>query len=255
MVDEERAAVERRKWDAHAHAVGSRGPLTRLAPDVTFESYTRGRLLFRGMVDFLGPLAGRRLLEYGCGTGELTVILARSGAKVTAFDLSEASIAVARERAALNDVSADIEFVVAPGENLPFPDESFDLAIGKAVLHHLDPDKGALELHRLLAPGGRATFSEPLGMNPVLNFVRDHVPYPNKHERGADIPLRRQDIVAWGRPFRSFSIREVQLLAMVERAFGFGRSFPLLRRADDILLRRIPYLRRFCRYGILFFEK
>ena len=124
-----------------------------------------------------------------------------------------------------------ITFAVAAGEELPFDDASFDVAVGKAVLHHLDPIAGARELARILRPGGRAAFSEPLGTNPLVRIARDHVPYPGKHERGADIPLRRSDVDAWMAPFSEAHIRGVQLLSMVERGLGFGRRVEFERTA------------------------
>ena len=63
------------------------------------------------------------------------------------------------------------------------------------------PTIGARELARVLAPGGKATFSEPLGTNPLVVLARAHLPYPGKHERGADRPLTVNDIAAWRAPF------------------------------------------------------
>lgn len=249
---EQRHHVETAKWDAHARSAS----LETIEPDTTtFEALTTDRLLYRGMAAFLGPLEDRQVLEYGCGLGKLTVALARSGARVTSFDLSASSVEAARQRIAVNGLEDRVEFVVASGEALPFEDGRFDVAVGTAILHHLDPVLGASELARVLRPGGRAAFSEPMGRNPVLNFVRAYVPYPAKHERGADRPLTAADVAAWSAPFTEFAIDEVQLLSMVERAFGFQRSFRTLRRMDDILLARLPFLRRFCRYAVLTFVR
>ena len=258
MDQETRYEVERSKWDAHAHhsdVTRELGPEDILAPDMTFERYAADHISLSGMAEFLGDLKDRPILEYGCGLGQLSVVLARSGAMVTTFDLSEASIEVAKKRAELNGVADRITFVVSGGESLPFETGSFDLAIGKAILHHLDPEIGARELARVLAPGGRATFSEPLGTNPLVVFARAHLPYPGKHERGADRPLTIRDIAAWRAPFAEFRLRPIQLLSMVERAFGFSRKIPILRRIDGVILRRVPSAWRLCRYGILFMRK
>jgi SAM-dependent methyltransferase len=250
--------VERAKWDAHAHHTHAAHELSAadvLAPDVTFESYCAEHISMAGMADFLGDVRDRRILEYGCGLGRLTVILAKSGARVTTFDLSAASVEAARKRAELNGLADRIEFHVASGESLPFADGEFELAIGKAILHHLDPEVAARELHRVLAPGGRATFSEPLGTNPLLVFARARLPYPGKHERGADRPLTVADVATWRAPFAEFKLRPIQLLSMVERAFGFGAKFGLLRRIDAAILRRVPSAWRLCRYAVLYMTK
>jgi 2-polyprenyl-3-methyl-5-hydroxy-6-metoxy-1,4-benzoquinol methylase len=246
---QERYEIERAKWDAHAGDTTE--PVIPPKDGEDFASQAARDSLLVGIAEFLGDLRGKRVIEYGCGLGKLTVLLARSGAHVSAFDLSEASIDVARRRAQMTGVEERITFQIAPGEDLPYADASFDIAFGKAVLHHLDPQAGARELARILVPGGRAAFSEPLGTNPVVQFVRDHVPYPHKHERGADIPLRRQDIDAWMAPFSQAHLRGVQLLSMVERGLGFGHKLPLLREYDRLLLDRWPELWPLCRYGVL----
>lgn len=248
-VTDERYAIERAKWDAHAGDPDA--PIVPPEPGLDFEKYARNDRLLPGVVDFLGDLNGKRVVEYGCGLGQLTVLLARSGAQVDAFDLSDRSVEVARQRAQMTGVEDRIIFTIAPGEQLPYGDASFDVAFGKAVLHHLEPEAGARELARILKPGGRAAFSEPLGTNPVVQFVRDHVPYPHKHDRGADIPLRRRDIDAWMAPFESAELQGVQLLSMIERGLGFGKKIPALRELDRLMLKRWPGLWPLCRYAVL----
>lgn len=241
--------IERAKWDAAAAAGLDRSAV--LAPDVTLESQLGASVVNQGVVEFLGDLAGQQVLEFGCGLGKNTVLLARTGAKVTSFDLSPGSVEITRQRLELNGLADRVELQVAAGEALPFADDRFDVVFGQAILHHLDPALAAPELHRVVRPGGRAAFSEPLGMNPVLNLVRDRVPYRHKHERGADQPLREVELAQWRAGWSSFEMRPVQLLSMVERGFGFGRRMPRLRRADETLLRRFPSLGRYCRYAVL----
>lgn len=241
-------AVEIAKWDALAGVPTSDESLLVAKPD--FAAFTRQDSTMAGVAEFLGDLRDRDVLELGCGAGEMTTLLARAGARVTAVDISPASLAMARRRAELHGVQAAIDFVAAPGEELPMESERFDVAVGKAVLHHLDASRAAPELHRVLRPGGRAAFAEPLGTNPVIAFARDHLPYPGKNPRGADVPLDYEDIRAWERPFSVAEHREVQLVEMVERALGVAPR-PRLRRADDWLLVRFPALRRLCRYVVM----
>lgn len=244
--------VERAKWDEQArHEIDSLGVLK----DPDFQSYAAHASTMRGIAAFLGDLRDKRVLEMGCGLGHIAVLLARSGAKVTAFDISPMSVLAASHRARINGVDQNLDLVVAAGEELPFADESFDIVLGKGVLHHLDVSVAAAELYRVLKPGGKAAFAEPMGMNPLLKFVRNYVPYPEKNPRGADRPLNYREIREWGRRFARFRIEEYQLLSMIERGLGFNRPLPLLRKADDFLLKRVPLLRRYCRYVSLFMEK
>jgi SAM-dependent methyltransferase len=248
MNNDDVLAVEVAKWDSLAGQEDSEAGL--LVADADFEAYARRVSTMVGIADFLGDLRGRDVLELGCGKGEITTLLARSGARVSAIDVSPASIEVARRRASLHGVDSAVDFVVTAAERLPLYDESFDVVVGKAVLHHLDAARAAPELHRVMRRGARAAFSEPLGTNPLLRFARDHVPYPHKNPRGADVPLSQADLRAWEAPFAEAHHREIQLLAIAERALGY-RRLPRLRRADDWLLARFPPLRPLCRYVVM----
>src|SRR5215510_7125226 len=115
----------------------------------------------RPAFDRLGDVRGLRVLDYGCGHGMAAVVLARRGGCVSACYLSAGYLAEARRRALANGVA--IDFVQADGERLPFADASFDRIWGNAILHHLDLTIAALELRRVLRPGGIAVFCEPWG--------------------------------------------------------------------------------------------
>ncbi len=243
--------VERTKWDAFASAELENAGRPASLP--SFAAFVADLPSWSDAVGFLGDLRGRRVLEYGCGVGYLAAILASEGAHVSAFDLSERSAAVTRRRLEANGLEGDV--TVAAGEELPYPDESFDVAIGTSVLHHLDVARAGPELYRVLRPGGRASFLEPMGMNPVLNFARDHLYYRKKTERGADHPLTYTDLEAWGRGAGRYSYREGQLVSMVERFFGWDTRFHGLHRLDRRLLTRVPSLRRYARQVAIYAVK
>lgn len=249
----ERHRIEREKWDRLVPDELSEADV--LPPGEDFHTAARERELEGRVAAFLGDLKGKRVLEYGCGIGRTSVLLARIGADVWTFDLSPARVEMTEKRAAINGLAESIHPIVAAGEALPYEDESFDCVVGRAILHHLDVTAGNRELRRVLRRGGKAAFIEPMGMNPLLNLARDHLPYPGKTPRGLDEPLDYADIEAWGSGFDEFRYEEVQLLSMVERALGRGRRFELLRRADRILLDRAPPLRRYCRHVVLYMAK
>jgi len=245
---EERYKSEKSKWDEIARKRS--GDLEIFPPGEDFHRYARENSELPGISEFFGNLEGKHLLELGCGAGKMAVLLAKSGADVTAFDLSPLSVRTSRQLAALNNI--DIDFAVASGENLPFASDSFDVIFGKSILHHLIIDLGKHEIYRVLKKGGKAVFVEPLGMNPVLTFVRKYVPYSYKNPVGVDRPLTYNDIHTWTKEFQYVAYREVELLSMVERAFGWDTKLILLREMDKFLLKYIPFLRRFCRYVVIY---
>ena len=100
------------------------------------------------------PLAGKQVLEVGCGAGDFAAHLAREGAEVTAVDFSCTVIGIARERTAAGH--AKVCFSTADAQNLPFAAESFDLVFSCECLEHLpDPQQALREMARVLRRGGR----------------------------------------------------------------------------------------------------
>src|SRR6516162_8357800 len=108
------------------------------------------------MLALAGDVAGRRILDAGCGCGPLLAALRDRGAIVTGFDKSAAMVELARRR--LGD-DADQQ-VAELGRPLPFPDGTFDDVTASLVLHYLEDWGPALaELRRVLKPGGRLIVS------------------------------------------------------------------------------------------------
>jgi SAM-dependent methyltransferase len=122
-----------------------------------------------------GNLEGVRTLELGCGTGDLTLQLAAQGALLTALDLSPGMVAIARQRVERFEPSAEVRFIVAPVEQSGLMAQSFDLVIGKWILHHADVRGAATEIRRVLRPRGRALFAENSALNPLLALSRRHL--------------------------------------------------------------------------------
>jgi ubiquinone/menaquinone biosynthesis C-methylase UbiE len=100
-----------------------------------------------------------RALEIGAGTGYFTLNLLRAGVvdHATATDISPGMLR--RLSATARRLGLDVETAEVDAESLPFPDASFDLVIGHAVLHHLPGLEQAMaEFHRVLVPGGTIAF-------------------------------------------------------------------------------------------------
>lgn len=197
----------------------------------------------------LGPLAGRDVLDLGCGHGMASVVLARARARVTAMDLSGGYLAEAARRAEANGVR--VSFVQADAERLPFAAGSFDRVWGNAILHHLDVTAAARELMRVLRPGGVAVLCEPWGENPLLNLARRYLPYPGKDRTRDERPLRARDVEALRAVVPRVETEGYQLLGMARRVLGPGALSRGLAWCDARLLKRVPVLGHYCRYVIL----
>jgi SAM-dependent methyltransferase len=108
---------------------------------------------------YLGDVAGRRVLEIGCGVGEFTRLLAERGATVTGADISRVAVDQARrEVAAFPSATALVADICA----LPFASASFDLVVSLETIEHSpDPRSALAELVRVTKPGGRLIVSCP----------------------------------------------------------------------------------------------
>ncbi len=104
-----------------------------------------------------GPFPrGVKLMEIGCGTGYAMLNLGLAGVLEEAWgcDISQGMLDVCRDNAERLGIKVHLQ--QADAETLPYGDETFDLVIGHAVLHHLpDLDASFREIHRVLKPGGK----------------------------------------------------------------------------------------------------
>ena len=163
-----RHRAEQAFHDALFAGMGSRGDFTGEPPPV-LESFVEHALAL------LGPVAGRTILDCGCGDGALTVRLAMAGATVIALDVSVEALELTGRRAAAAGVGGRVYRVLGSLEELPLAGSRIDRAIGSLVVHHVDPGRAGPELERVLSAGGRAAFSENFAFNPVLMLARNHL--------------------------------------------------------------------------------
>ena len=106
-------------------------------------------------VAHLRPAPGERVLDLGCGRGEVLLACARAGADVAGIDYAHAAVEISRETLA---GVAGAEVVQGDVAALPWPDASFDAVLTGDVIEHLvadDADGMLREAHRVLRPGGR----------------------------------------------------------------------------------------------------
>jgi SAM-dependent methyltransferase len=188
--------------------------------------------------------AGGRILDYGCGDAAYVALhAAHHGYRASAIDISPVAIERAHAKAVALGVDHLIDFHVMDAEHLAFDDHDFDLVCGLGVIHHLDLDSSLRECARLVRPGGRAVFVEPLGHNPIINLYRRRTP----EQRSADEhPLTMSDVDVVRRYFRNVETTYFHLMGLLALPLhGRGRFEPTLKGLDalDRLLFKTPVRR------------
>jgi ubiquinone/menaquinone biosynthesis C-methylase UbiE len=119
--------------------------------------------------------AGTKVLEIGCGTGYFSKEIVRTGADITAIDISPDLLSVAAKKLTANNIVFKVENAYA----MSFENNSFDFIIGSSVLHHLDVKQALLECRRTLKPGGTLRFTEPNMLNPQI-ALQKNIPFIKK---------------------------------------------------------------------------
>jgi len=108
-------------------------------------------------LNVLGDVAGLDVVELGCGTAYFSAWLAKRGARVVGVDPTPAQLDTARRL--MRETGIEFPLVEAPGESVPLPDASFDLALSEhGAAAWADPHRWIPEAARLLRHGGRLVF-------------------------------------------------------------------------------------------------
>jgi len=175
-----------------------------------------------GALEFLARLAvgpGTRMLDVGCGAGQIAIPAARAGARVTGVDIAANLIAQARARAQAEGV--DVQFDEGDAEALPYERGAFDLVVSLiGAMFAPRPERVAAELVRVCRPGGRIVMANwtPSGfVGLMFKAIGKHVPPPPMPS-----PL------LWG---DEGSVRErlregVSELQLKKRMYPFSYPFP-----------------------------
>ena len=199
----------------------------------------------------LGDVRRSVVLDFGCGSGGNTLLLSRRAAHVIAIDISPDLIRLARRRLAMNGATA--QFVLGSAHYLPLDAESVDVVFGNAILHHLDLDAAAREVHRVLKSGGRAIFKEPVRDSPLVRRVRGWVPYRTPDVSPHERPLSAAEIAQFAMRFRSSSARAFCLpfVSVTHVVPPLQRYMAGAYRLDAAVLKRFPRLTPFAGVRVL----
>jgi 2-polyprenyl-3-methyl-5-hydroxy-6-metoxy-1,4-benzoquinol methylase len=221
-------------------------------PGTYYRGFRKRRLM--ELID-LSSLAGKSVLEVGCGTGELSVFMALHGARVSGFDLSSVGIKMAWRLAAANGVQDLCDFSVQNASCMSYADESFDLVVYNAVLHHaLKYPNVREETWRVLKAGGVCAFAEGIRGNPIYRAARRVKRAITRVRVKGDVDIDAQDLENFLSGFVDQKIEFFCLTLGVKQLIGrpygndVGRRviFFLLSHLDTVLLTTMLPLKKYC---------
>jgi len=217
----------------------------------------------RFILNNIGKVNGKHILDLGCGAGENSVYFAQQGAICTAADCSSGMINTAMTLAEKHNVK--IKGKIIDALNLDFPDNTFDIVYCSNLFHHVDFEPVLQEVHRILKSGGKLCFWDPLKHNPIINIYRKMA----KEVRTDDEkPLDINIVKTVGKIFSdvSYDTFWIATLWIFIRFFLVERvdpnqerywkkiiyeeerlrdSYKRLERIDNAIKKMIPYLKRF----------
>jgi len=201
----------------------------------------------------LGAVDGRRVVDFGCGSGANTALLADRGAHVWAIDISEDLLRLGQRRLAVSGRAGGATFIAGSAHDLPFPDASIDVVFGMAILHHLDLDLVSREVRRVLKPGGRAIFKEPVRNSAAIRVARSLIPYRAPDISPFERPLTDAELERFATGFSAWSVRafglpHVQVGSVLPVVKKYWRA---LYAADRVILKRMPWLARYASVRVI----
>jgi len=228
----------------------------------TYRRGYRKRRLFQLME--LDKIAGKKVLDVGCGIGQHTVFHAMHGAESYGFDISAVGVAHAVRMAQANNVADLCHFEVASVSDLPYEDNYFDIVVVNAVLHHIIKYPNIhTETWRVLKPGGKLFVADEL-RNPVYKalrwcyraFARD------KPDRG-DVDLSMPDLQEFSKGYVNLRLERFTLLEGLREGFARHYNNPLPVRSidfglfalDQALFRLFPATRNYTSEFIMVMDK
>jgi 2-polyprenyl-3-methyl-5-hydroxy-6-metoxy-1,4-benzoquinol methylase len=188
------------------------------------------------MFALAGDLKGKSVLEIGCGEGREAVQLAYCGANVTAVDISDISIDVARQRAELEgfQINFKVDNIV---ENNNLGEDCYDIVWCNLILHHLVESLETVmsKLYRALKPGGIFVSREPVAYANWLKVIRNNLPIGQDEEDPNEQPFRESEILILKKFFPDLCLRYYRILARADQMTNNLNIIRTFARVDNFL--------------------
>lgn len=209
-----------------------------------------------------------KLLDYGCGIdahGKLgSIKKSNTPEKIydfynslevnfTGIDISPEAIKIAKKNSKENNL--DAKYLEMDAEKTTFPSATFDIIIGKGILHHLSFDKCIPELSRLIKENGSCIFFEPLGHNPIINLGRLLTPGSRTKD---EHPILQKDFKFFKKYFKVVNFHYFCCFNLIAFLFyktsKFRNILSFLTKIDEKIFSIFPFLQKYSWIVVIEFE-
>jgi 2-polyprenyl-3-methyl-5-hydroxy-6-metoxy-1,4-benzoquinol methylase len=203
------------------------------------------------------------LLDFGCGPGDNALRFSRAGFKISGFDICENNINSCKKLFEKNQI--DGNFIVGVAEELPFPNESFEVVAGIDILHHVDIVKSIKEVRRVLKKDAIAVFREPIEVPLLDNFrnsslIKALIPNKaslDKHITEDERKLNKDDLTLIANTFPDITIERSLILSRLDKFFRRHNSpnASILEKIDYALCKYIPFYKHLGGAAVIILRK
>lgn len=226
------------------------------------------------LLEAIGDINGKNLLELGCGLGIFSTYLAKKGAIVFGIDISVEAVKAAKMINELNGTSC--HFCEGDIANLPYGCDTFDCVVGVAVLHHLSkPDvvETMIQVKKILKNGGKAVFLEPIENSRCFSLFQNLFPAgkktsgyyrPSILNRKAwnkylsemeDRDMTTQELKDAGNGFRNVNVSGHGYITRLDRVTNNNKAITAMKKFDVIIYSGFPILHKYARNLLVEYNK
>ena len=202
---------------------------------------------------------GKKVLDYGCGSGLHLKWLSSVANEVVGIDLSDKSLGIAQKIVLENKLN-NVKLVEMDCEKLEFPDNSFDVIFDGGTFSSLDIKVALPELKRVLKPGGHVVGIETFGHNPFTNVKRKFNKLTKNRTAWAESHiLNNNGLKEIEECFGNINVYYFHLISWIMLPFlnfpGANFMLKLLERVDKLLIYVFPFLKRYSFKVVFMFSK